>query len=149
MRAAAAHAAADGDDEAVAQAAEALRAEVQRVLDELERLGLLSNVRAAEALIQAKAPRYGRRRLEQMLQQRSLDAELVAASLDQARLTELERAREVWRRRFGEPPADPRERARQQRFLAGRGFDGGVIDRVIKDALRDGAAGREVDRDDG
>jgi regulatory protein len=114
---------------------------VRRVLDDLQQQGLLNDSRAAEALVQAKAPRYGHRRLAQMLQQRSLGVELVAANLQQIRHTELERAREVWRRRFGQPPADLRERARQHRFLAARGFDGSVIDRVIKDAIQQAGAG--------
>jgi regulatory protein len=48
--------------------------------------------------------------------------------------TELERAREVWLRRFGQPPADAAERARQMRFLAGRGFETDIIRRVIAGA---------------
>jgi regulatory protein len=49
----------------------------------------------------------------------------------QARATELERATAVWQRRFGSPAAEPAERARQMRFLAGRGFEGDVIRRVV------------------
>jgi regulatory protein len=58
--------------------------------------------------------------------------DLVFATLLQASGTELERAREVWRRRFGAPAGDAVERARQMRFLAGRGFDGDVIRRVVR-----------------
>ena len=54
----------------------------------------------------------------------------MASTLQQARGTELARAQEVWRRRFGHPPADAAERARQMRFLAGRGFEGDIIRRV-------------------
>jgi regulatory protein len=36
--------------------------------------------------------------------------------------TEIARATEVWRRKFGKPPADAIERSRQMRFLIGRGF---------------------------
>lgn len=45
--------------------------------------------------------------------------------------TELERAREVWRRKFGEPAADAAGRAKQMRFLAARGFAGETIRRVL------------------
>lgn len=53
--------------------------------------------------------------------------------------TEFDRALLVWRRKFGAPPADLAERARQYRFLAQRGFDGETIGRVFR------AAADEVD----
>ena len=125
----------EADVDAAVAEAEKLKAEVLSVLDELESHGLLSDQRTADALLLAKAPRYGSRRLKQMLQAKSLNGDLVASTLSRARDSELDRAREVWRRRFGAAPADLRERARQQRFLAGRGFEAGVIERVIKEAL--------------
>jgi regulatory protein len=48
-----------------------------------------------------------------------------------ARATELERARQAWQKRFGEPPASATERAKQMRFLQGRGFSFDVIRRVV------------------
>ena len=45
--------------------------------------------------------------------------------------TEVERAREVWRKKFGEPPADAAERGKQMRFLQYRGFSGDAIRRVM------------------
>jgi regulatory protein len=47
------------------------------------------------------------------------------------RSSELDRARAVWQGRFGAVPADARERARQMRFLAGRGFSAEVIRSVV------------------
>ena len=46
--------------------------------------------------------------------------------------SELERARALWLRRFGTAPSTPQERARQMRFLAGRGFDGEIVSRVVR-----------------
>ena len=125
------------DPDALAQEATLRLAEVTQVLDDLEQRGWLSDARTADALLSAKAPRYGSRRLRQLLQAKSLDASLVSDTLARARDTEFERARALWQRRFGQPPADLRERARQQRFLAGRGFDTSVIDRVLKGASAD------------
>lgn len=102
-----------------------------QVLDELEQQGLLSDARATDAVVHARAPRFGTRRLRQALQARALPAELIEAALHGTRDTELARATEVWRRRFGVPPADARERARQMRFLLGRGFEAAVAHRVI------------------
>lgn len=124
----------EANAEAAAAEAQRLKAEVHSVLDELQQHGLLSDERTADALLLAKAPRYGSRRIKQMLQAKSLDSDLVASTLSKARNSELDRAREVWRRRYGAAPADLRERARQQRFLAGRGFEANVIERVLKEA---------------
>jgi regulatory protein len=46
----------------------------------------------------------------------------------------VERAREVWRKKIGEPPADAQGRAKQMRFLASRGFGGETLRRVVQDA---------------
>jgi len=44
---------------------------------------------------------------------------------------ELEAARAVWRKKFGRPPGNMSERARQTRFLLNRGFTSDVIRRVL------------------
>ena len=46
--------------------------------------------------------------------------------------SEVTAAREVWRRKFGEAPRSAAERARQIRFLQGRGFTLDTIMRVLK-----------------
>jgi regulatory protein len=109
-------------------------AQIAAALDDLAAKGLLSEARTAESVLNSQGRRYGVRRLKQTLQGKGLAPELVASTLQQARGTELERAQEVWRRRFGEPAADAAERARQMRFLAGRGFEGEVIRRVVRGA---------------
>ena len=48
-----------------------------------------------------------------------------------ARVTELERAREAWKKRFHALPGSAAERAKQMRFLQGRGFAFDVIRRVV------------------
>lgn len=117
---------------------------VTKALDELAAAGWLNEQRAAEQLVQARAARYGQRRLRQLLSQRAIDGDAAAASLAAVRDTELDRARSVWLKRFGEPASDLREKARQQRFLAARGFEGSVIDRVLKEAAQ---RGRQTERD--
>jgi regulatory protein len=105
--------------------------QIAQVLDELLACGLLSEERAAQSVLIGQGPRFGSRKLRQTLMAKGLPAPLVATTLMQARATELERATAVWQRRFGSPAAEPAERARQMRFLAGRGFDGDVIRRVV------------------
>jgi regulatory protein len=115
--------------------------QVRRVLDELAARGLLSDERAAESLLASHARRFGSRRLKQTLQAKGLAPELVRSTVQQSRATEYERARELWRRRFGQPPADAKEQARQMRFLAGRGFDADIIRRVVKSSPQDDTDG--------
>jgi regulatory protein len=106
--------------------------QIAQALDELCAHGLISAERVAESVLSSRAPRFGVHRLRQTLQAKGLDATLVAATLDTARATELERARMLWQRRYGTAPASAADRARQMRFLAGRGFDGAVIRAVVQ-----------------
>jgi regulatory protein len=116
------------EDTAEASAAE----QIARVLDELASAGLQSEARVADAVLRVQGARFGSHKLRQTLLAKGLDTDLVSQTLAQGRGTELERAAEVWRRKFGNAPADAAERARQQRFLAGRGFGGDVIRRVVR-----------------
>lgn len=114
------------------------RALVVALLDEFEARGWLSDARAAEALCRSKAPRYGARKVEQLLHERGVAAPLVAAAVAQALGTEALRARQVWQRKFGTAPATPAERARQQRFLLARGFDAATVQRLMRELVRGG-----------
>lgn len=122
-----------------ADTAASLGAEIARALDELCARGLLSDARAAEALLASQSRRFGSRRLQHNLLAKGVPAELVRAAVLPVQASELERAQEVWRRRFGgsAPAAAPAERARQARFLAARGFDADVIRRIVNSGLED------------
>ena len=48
--------------------------------------------------------------------------------------TEEARAREVWRKKFGQTVTDAKEQARQVRFLLARGFAAEVVRRVTRAA---------------
>jgi regulatory protein len=109
-----------------------LRDRIAALIDGLAAAGLMNEPRMAELMLAAKAPKLGERRLRQVMQQRGLEPALVDAAVQQARGSELERAQALWQRRFGSPGATPAERARQMRFLAGRGFGGDVIRRVVR-----------------
>lgn len=113
------------------------REQIAAALDDLAAKGFLSDQRTADSVLSSQGARFGSRRLKQTMQAKGLAPALVASTLQQARATELERARDVWRRRFGAPAADAAGRAKQMRFLAGRGFDGDVIRRVVQTAADD------------
>lgn len=108
--------------------------EVQRALDELQAKGFISEQRVVESVIHRRSARLGAGRVKQELQAKGVSAEAVAEAVDRLRGTETERAREVWRKKFGEPAADAAGRARQMRFLASRGFGAEAIRRVVRGA---------------
>jgi len=110
-------------------------AEIERLLDELEGRGWLSERRVVEQVVHARRSRFGARRIERELLQKGISEDNVAAARSQLKEGELEAARAVWLRKFGgRPAARPADRARQVRFLQGRGFDLEVILKVIKGA---------------
>ena len=108
--------------------------QLRRVLDDLQAKGFINHQRVAESVVHRRAGKLGAARLRQELQGKGLDAGLVAEIVARLRTTELQRAREVWRRKFDQPPADAAERGKQARFLAARGFEGDVIRRVLSGA---------------
>jgi regulatory protein len=111
--------------------------QLRRVLDELQAKGFIDEQRVVESVLHRRAGRLGAARIRQELQGKGLDAELVQQTLNELKATELARAREVWRRKFGALPLDAAERGKQVRFLSARGFGGDVIHRVLADVAHD------------
>ena len=105
-----------------------------RALDELQAKGFISEQRVIESVVHRRSAKLGTQRIRQELQSKGLAPEAVLQAVEQLRATELDRAREVWRKKFGSPPVDAAERAKQMRFLAGRGFGGEVIHKVVAGA---------------
>jgi len=101
-----------------------------RALDELQAKGFISEDRVVESVIHRRAGKLGTARVQQELAAKGLSSESMAQALEQLRSTELERARDVWSRKFGESATDPKERARQMRFLLSRGFAAEVVRKV-------------------
>ena len=105
--------------------------QLDRLLADLEAKKLLSDRRLAEVMARSRGDRFGAARVKQELRARGVADPLVRETVGELSRTELNRAREVWRRKFDAPPADAAERARQMRFLAQRGFNAEVIRRVV------------------
>jgi len=106
--------------------------EVNRVLDELERVGYLSDARFAQMLVTHKAGRYGKRAIAHALTQRRVASPAAHGALDALKnVDELADASALWQRRFGSRPKDERERARQVRFLMARGYSLSIALKVV------------------
>lgn len=109
------------------------------MLDELTSEGLQSDDRFADALTRSRAGKgYGPHRIRQELRQRGLDGD-EGEELGQVDWDEL--IIRTHAKKFGEGavPGTPRERARVERFLMGRGFSGDQIRQLFR-RLRDGVA---------
>src|SRR5471032_3182188 len=102
------------------------------LLDALEREGWLSNERFVESVVHRRGTRLGTSRIVHELKRNGIDETLIQDAGAELKKTELTRAREVWGKKFGDLPTTPAERAKQARFLATRGFNGGTIVKVLK-----------------
>lgn len=102
-----------------------------RVLDTLQAKDFINEARVVDSVLHRRASRLGVQRIKQELQAKGLEPEAVAQAVAQLRGSELERAREVWRKKFGTQPTNAQERGKQMRFLASRGFGGDTIHRVV------------------
>jgi regulatory protein len=127
-RAALAAAAADESGQLEAPAED--EAEVEVLLDWLEANRFLCNERFVDSRVHAREARFGNLRIRSELAQHG-----VALAPERAQAlgdSELARAAAVRERRFALAPCDAVERARQCRFLAGRGFSPEVIRRLMR-----------------
>ena len=107
------------------------RADIDPLLDAFEAKKWLSDRRFAESYVADHRARAGSVKLAYDLRQRGVSDGVIEAVLNDNRDSELDRAREVWRKKFGTAPADAAEKVRQMRFLQSRGFTTEVIRRAI------------------
>jgi len=96
--------------------------DVSPLLDDLERLGYLSDARYADAVVARNAREFSRRGIAESLRARGVDRDTASAALDARTIDDHAALVALWRRRFGRRPVDEREKARQVRFLQSRGF---------------------------
>lgn len=106
-------------------------------LDELQAKGFISEQRVIESVLNRRAARFGASRIKYELLNKGVTAQAVTEAVTDLKRTELDRAREVWRKKFGERAQDAQSAAKQMRFLATRGFGGDVISRVVAHADKD------------
>jgi len=117
------------------------QAELARVLDNLTAKGFISEARVVESTLYCRAGKLGSARVLHELRRKGVGDAALTDAAETLRETELERARAVWQKKFGNDPvpaslSDPsvaaKVRARQLRFLAGRGFSGDIARRVVE-----------------
>jgi regulatory protein len=118
------------DDDDASARAEAL-VNIEALVQELITLGLLSEARFTESRVRVRAARFGNQRIRGELAQHRIT--LDATAQQALKESESSRAHALWQRRFGgDVAAERTERAKQMRFLAGRGFSSDVIRMVVE-----------------
>lgn len=98
--------------------------DVAACLDALAEQGLQSDARFAEHFVRSRIQRgQGPRKVRAELDQRGVGRETVGEVLEDAEVDWYRLAAETLARRFRGPGDAPKERAKRERFLAGRGFE--------------------------
>ena len=108
--------------------------ELAAVLDDFSKRGWISETRVVEQVSHHRRSRYGSRRILQELEQKGVSDAAMSEARETLKAGDLDAARAIWRRKFRAPPADANERARQVRFLQGRGFSLDLCMRVVREA---------------
>lgn len=106
-------------------------AEIARVLDDLQVRGFIDHQRVAESVVNRRSGKLGAMRIRQELQAIGIEPLHVATVVEHLRATELQRAQDVWSRKFRTLATDAEGRARQARFLAARGFASEIVRKVV------------------
>ena len=96
--------------------------DLEALLDDFTRRGWLSEERFVEQTVRVKSRRFGPLKIAHHLREKGIGEAGIAEALVQSRSGQAEALEAVWRSRFGRAPADAAEKARQIRFLQGRGF---------------------------
>jgi regulatory protein len=106
--------------------------DIAMLLGELEASGLLSDARYAEAFVAARSTRQGAAKIRHSLRAKGIDDSVIAQHLTPDAEAEFALARALWARKFGTPPADARDYAKQMRFLLTRGFGPDTARKILK-----------------
>ena len=96
--------------------------DIATLVDGLAAQGWQSDDRYAEAIVRRLTGQASRRFIGEKLAQAGIKKDVAAAALDVLEQGEMEVARALWTRRFGDAPKDDKDRQRQIRFLLSRGF---------------------------
>jgi regulatory protein len=120
--------------------------DIEGLLDQLERDGLLSDARYSEQMALRHRGRHGTLRLQQKLRGSGVSDTAMEPVVAAARAEEPAQALAALRRKFSTPPGDRIEWARQARYLHNRGFGPDVIRQALRAPFDDepGAAEESV-----
>jgi regulatory protein len=111
--------------------------QLAQVLDELQAKDFINEGRVVDSVVNRRAAKFGAARVKHELLGKGLGADAVAQAMLGLKATEVERARDIWRRKFDGPAPDAAGKAKQMRFLAARGFGSDAIRRAVSQEDQD------------
>ena len=100
---------------------------IDPMLDAFEAKNWLSDQRFAQSYIADHRARAGSIKLAYDLRQRGVPSSIIDEVLSANQDSELDRACEVWQKKFGTPPTNAAEKAKHIRFMQSRGFATEII----------------------
>ncbi len=96
--------------------------DIASLVDDLAAQGWQSDDRYAEAIVRRLTGQASRRFIGEKLAQAGIKKDVAATALETLEQDDVEVAKALWTRRFGDTPKDDKERQRQIRYLLSRGF---------------------------
>lgn len=117
--------------------------EVDALLTTLIARGYLSDDRFARSMIGKKTGAYSRRAIAEALKAKGVAGDVATQAFEEHPQDDDAALVALWRRRFGQAPADEREKARQVRFLQSRGFSLSAIFRLLRNPPLDAEEAQE------
>ena len=104
--------------------------EVACIIEKLESLDYINELRFARSRARQKMERFGNRKIALDLKEKGVQEELIALVLKESK-TEEKRCFEIWEKRFS-APKNEKEKAKQGRFLLNRGFPPQMVFALLK-----------------
>jgi regulatory protein len=114
--------------------------DIDALIADFKTRGWLSDARYTEQMVHARQAKFGAARLANELREKGVDDALVAEAVAVLQLNEVERASEVWRKKFKASPTTREDWAKQARFLQSRGFTFDVIKKILNRHAEDDSA---------
>lgn len=105
--------------------------DIPALLDDFKTRGWLSDARFTEQIVHARQAKFGSAKIAHELREKGVADTLIADAIAQVKVSELDNAREIWRKKFKSSPQSREEWAKQARFLQSRGFGFDMIKKVL------------------
>jgi regulatory protein len=106
--------------------------ELDELMAKLEAQSWLSDERFAESLVRRKSERYGSLKIVEELKQQGIEGDSLIEIKERLKVSDAMRAWELWQRKFDSTiTKDPKEKAKQMRYLVSKGFPLSVVIKII------------------
>jgi regulatory protein len=106
--------------------------ELDELMTKLEAQSWLSDERFAESLIRRKSERYGSLKIVDELKHQGIEGDSLLEIKERLKVSDAMRAWELWQRKFDSVVTkDPKEKAKQMRYLVSKGFPLSVVIKII------------------